>query len=159
MILRPNFIYLAIFLIFQIWLSGQWHMFLWCDKLITKIYFCFTWTLKYFKERFTCSETSSISHWCFLILNSTEKGNKRIGYICIKVNLHVSPGWIPTYSRWIGHKNSNYSSLWWSVKNELRSLTARGKKPLCSLVVQYLNKVNVVLLLSSSKEPPEPTKM
>ena len=32
------------FLIFHIWLSGQWHMFLWCDKLIIQIYFCFTWT-------------------------------------------------------------------------------------------------------------------
>ena len=45
MILRPNFIYLAIFLIFQIWLSDKWHMFLWCDKLITHIYCCFTRTL------------------------------------------------------------------------------------------------------------------
>ena len=45
MILRPHFKYLAIFLIFQIWLSGHWHMFLWCDKLITQICCCFTWTL------------------------------------------------------------------------------------------------------------------
>ena len=42
MILRPNFIYLAIFLTFQIWLSGQWCMFLWCDKLITQFFCCFT---------------------------------------------------------------------------------------------------------------------
>ena len=38
------FYILAIFLIFQIWLSGQWHLFVWCDKLITQIYCCFTRT-------------------------------------------------------------------------------------------------------------------
>ena len=31
--------------IFQVWLSGQWHTFLWYDKLITQMYFCFTRTL------------------------------------------------------------------------------------------------------------------
>ena len=56
MILRPNFIYSAIFLIFQIWLSGQWHMFLWCDKLITQIYCCFTQTLSF---PFSLSQTEA----------------------------------------------------------------------------------------------------
>lgn len=57
MILRPNFIYLVIFVIFQFWLSGQWHMFLWCDKLITQIYFWFTQTLRN-KQIYSCSGAS-----------------------------------------------------------------------------------------------------
>ena len=31
---------------FKFWLSGQRHMSLWCDELMTQIYFCFTRTLK-----------------------------------------------------------------------------------------------------------------
>ena len=72
MILRPNFIYLAIFLIFQIWLSGQWHMFLWCDKLITQIYCCFTWILSSSGSSYTWAKIlPRDSHWTSMWSNNT----------------------------------------------------------------------------------------
>ena len=61
-VLRLNFMYLTIFLIFQIRLSGQRHMFLWCDKLITQIYFCFTQTLTPVHQQLTELTQNQLSH-------------------------------------------------------------------------------------------------